>query len=75
MLFPKEEYTERLGRLRAIMAERDVEMVIADEAEMKAGSVYYHFKSKEAIVDEVLNAGLSDLLTGVSAAVQEFEPP
>ncbi|MBT6883614.1 MAG: aminopeptidase P family protein [Rhodospirillaceae bacterium] len=34
MLFPKEEYTERLGRLRAIMAERDVEMVIADEAEM-----------------------------------------
>ena len=48
---------------------------IADEAEMKAGSVYYHFKSKEAIVDEVLNAGLSDLLTGVSAAVQDFEAP
>ncbi|WP_282127490.1 TetR/AcrR family transcriptional regulator [Roseobacter litoralis] len=48
---------------------------IADEAEMKAGSVYYHFKSKEAIVDEVLNAGLSDLLTGVDAAVQEFQAP
>ena len=34
MLFPENEYAERLRRLRAIMAERDVEMVIADEAEM-----------------------------------------
>ena len=34
MLFPEKEYAERLRRLRAIMAERDVEMVIADEAEM-----------------------------------------
>ena len=42
---------------------------------MKAGSVYYHFKSKDAIVDEVLNAGLSDLLSGVTAAVQEFHAP
>jgi len=48
---------------------------IAEEADMKAGSVYYHFKSKEAIVDEVLNAGLSDLLTGVSAAVRKFDAP
>lgn len=48
---------------------------VADEARMKAGSVYYHFKSKQAIVDEVLNAGLSDLLTGVSAAVEQFRPP
>ena len=48
---------------------------IADEADMKAGSVYYHFKSKDAIVDEVLNAGLSDLLSGVTAAVQEFHAP
>lgn len=48
---------------------------IADESDMKAGSVYYHFKSKEAIVDEVLNEGLSDLLSGVSAAVQKFDSP
>lgn len=48
---------------------------IADEADMKAGSVYYHFKSKDAIVDEVLNVGLSDLLSGVTAAVQEFHAP
>tara|TARA_R110002124_G_scaffold76694_4_gene205379 strand:+ start:272 stop:1642 length:1371 start_codon:yes stop_codon:yes gene_type:complete len=48
---------------------------IAEEADMKAGSVYYHFKSKEAIVDEVLNAGLSDLLLGVSAAADQFDKP
>ena len=34
MLFPQAEYEERLGRLRALMAERDVAVVIADEAEM-----------------------------------------
>ncbi len=34
MLFPQAEYEERLGRLRALMAERDVAAVIADEAEM-----------------------------------------
>ena len=48
---------------------------IAEEADMQAGSVYYHFNSKETIVDEVLNAGLSDLLTGVEAAVQKFDAP
>ncbi|MGX0978800.1 AcrR family transcriptional regulator [Roseovarius sp. MBR-51] len=48
---------------------------IAEEADMKAGSVYYHFKSKEEIVDEVLNAGLCDLLSGVNAAVEEFHAP
>jgi AcrR family transcriptional regulator len=48
---------------------------IAAEADMKAGSVYYHFKSKDAIVDEVLNAGLSDLLSGVSAAVEQYHEP
>jgi Xaa-Pro dipeptidase len=34
MLFPQEEYAERLGRLRALMAERNVAVVLADEAEM-----------------------------------------
>lgn len=48
---------------------------IAAEANVQAGSVYYHFKSKDAIVDEVLNAGLSDLLSGVTMAVREFKPP
>lgn len=48
---------------------------IAEEADMQAGSVYYHFNSKETIVDEVLSAGLNDLLTGVEAAVQNFDAP
>ncbi len=34
MPFPKEEYAERLGRLRTVMAERGIDNVIADEAEM-----------------------------------------
>lgn len=48
---------------------------IAEEANMKAGSVYYHFDSKDAIVDEVLNAGLKDLLSGVESAVRKFDAP
>lgn len=48
---------------------------IAAEAKMQAGSVYYHFSSKDAIMDEVLNNGLSDLLKGVSAAANGFSPP
>ena len=34
MPFPKEEYAERLGRLRTVMAERGIDTVIADEVEM-----------------------------------------
>ncbi len=33
-LFPEDEYAERLVRLRAVMAERGIDTVIADEAEM-----------------------------------------
>ena len=33
MPFPKEEYAERLGRLRTVMAERGIDNVIADEAD------------------------------------------
>ena len=48
---------------------------IAVEANMEAGSVYYHFKSKEKIVDEVLQTGLSDLLVGVSRVIEQFGEP
>jgi Xaa-Pro aminopeptidase len=33
-LFPEDEYAERLSRLRAVMAERGIDAVIADECEM-----------------------------------------
>lgn len=44
---------------------------IADEAGMEAGSVYYHFDSKDQILDEVLDIGLRDLLDGVSEVMAQ----
>ncbi|MBL4879222.1 MAG: TetR family transcriptional regulator [Hyphomonas sp.] len=71
--------TEILGAAARVLRDKGYKATtlrqIADEADIKAGSVYYHFKSKDAIVDEVLKAGLSDLLSGVTAAVQEFHAP
>lgn len=50
---------------------------IADKVGMKAGSVYYHFGSKEEILDEVLNTSLrliSDAVTEALAAMPEDAP-
>ncbi|PCH70557.1 MAG: TetR family transcriptional regulator [Rhodobacteraceae bacterium] len=44
---------------------------IAQEAGSEAGSIYYHFRSKEDILDEVLDLGLRDLLNGVRDAVAD----
>lgn len=43
---------------------------IASEAKLEAGSVYYHFASKDAVVEEVLDQGLRDLLDGTRRAVE-----
>ena len=49
---------------------------IADEAGMEAGSVYYHFESKDQILDEVLDIGLRDLLDGVADVMaQTYDKP
>jgi AcrR family transcriptional regulator len=40
---------------------------VADAAGIKAGSIYYHFESKEQILGEVLDKGIQ----GVAAAVRE----
>ncbi len=45
--------------------------VIALEAGIEAGSVYYHFSSKEAILDQVLDLGLRYLLDGVSETASD----
>ncbi len=37
---------------------------IADEAGMLAGSLYYHFDSKESILDEILSSFLNELWQG-----------
>lgn len=43
---------------------------IAFEAGMKAGSIYYHFKSKDELLDEVLDLGLRDIHNGVQAVIE-----
>lgn len=45
---------------------------VALEAGLEAGSVYYHFRSKTEILDEVLDMGLRDLLKGVSHAIASW---
>lgn len=46
---------------------------IAAEAQVEAGSIYYHFESKDAILDEVLDRGVRDIYLGVGAALSECE--
>src|SRR3954463_11772920 len=42
---------------------------IADRAQMKAGSLYYHFDSREELVAEVLRLGLEGSWDQVASAV------
>ncbi len=46
---------------------------IAAEAGVEAGSIYYHFASKEEIVDQVLDRGLRDILEAVRGGLEETE--
>lgn len=43
--------------------------MIAAAADMKAGSVYYHFESKEQIVVDVLNIGIEKVQESVESAL------
>ena len=45
---------------------------IADKAGMKAGSIYYHFDSKTAILDEILELGLQRIFDAVRASVNDL---
>jgi AcrR family transcriptional regulator len=42
---------------------------IAERCEMKAGSLYYHFSSKDQILVEVLNIGIGKVHAEVAAAI------
>nr|WTB30482.1 TetR/AcrR family transcriptional regulator [Streptomyces sp. NBC_00830] len=42
---------------------------IADEAGMLAGSLYYHFDSKESMIDEILSTFLTELWAGYDAVL------
>jgi AcrR family transcriptional regulator len=44
---------------------------IAGKAKIKAGSIYYHFDSKEEILDEVLDRGLRHVFETVRNAVDQ----
>ena len=44
---------------------------IASMAQIKAGSIYYYFDSKEAILDEVLDRGLRHVFESVKTAVKQ----
>lgn len=43
---------------------------IAAHAELRAGSMYYHFESKEKLLEEVLELGVSQVFKAVRAAVE-----
>ena len=47
---------------------------IADDINMKAGSIYYHFASKDEILDEVLNIGERAVLEGVQRSIAALGP-
>ena len=46
---------------------------IADATQMKAGSIYYHFDSKDQILDEVLETGLRAIFDAVVEAIDTCE--
>lgn len=47
---------------------------IADAIDMKAGSIYYHFASKDEILDEVLEIGERAVLEAVQRSVAALGP-
>ena len=43
--------------------------VIADEAGLKAGSLYYHYKSKDELISAVLDLGMNATINALTAAL------
>ncbi|GEB50564.1 MULTISPECIES: TetR/AcrR family transcriptional regulator [Streptomyces] len=74
---------ERRAELLATAAETFAEQgynattvrTIADRAGLLAGSLYYHFDSKEAMADEILSAFLDDLWAGYGRIEEAALPP
>jgi len=47
---------------------------IAQACDMKAGSLYYHFESKDQIVSEVLSIGVQRVFDAVKSSVEALPP-
>lgn len=47
---------------------------IADSVGLKAGSIYYHFDSKEQIIDEILDLGITTVHSAVERAIEARGP-
>lgn len=45
---------------------------IADEADLKAGSIYYHYKSKEDLITAVLDLGIHSVTDSVVSALESL---
>lgn len=45
---------------------------IADEAELKAGSIYYHYESKDELIAAVLDIAIEGVTEGVKTALAEL---
>jgi TetR/AcrR family transcriptional regulator, cholesterol catabolism regulator len=73
---PSPTRTEILEAAARLIADRGHEgctmRAIANEVKVKAGSLYYHFSSKDQIIDEVLNSGLAMLLQEVQGRLDEL---
>ncbi|WP_210496869.1 TetR/AcrR family transcriptional regulator [Microvirga antarctica] len=46
--------------------------VIAEEAELKAGSIYYHYKSKDDLISAVLDLGIKAVIDAVKDALAKL---
>ena len=74
-VLPKAQATRRLilEAAAALFREKGYAAVslreIAQAANMKTGSLYYHFDSKESLVEEILTLGTQGALTAARAAV------
>ncbi len=47
---------------------------IADQAELRAPAIYYYFKSREDLIEEVMFCGISDLRTYLQDALDALPP-
>ena len=48
--------------------------MIADEANLKAGSIYYHYESKDDLISAVLDLGMTSVMTNVKQALDALPP-